>query len=213
MMIERVTMYKKNRNFTALILMAFFFLSCSAWAQEEKPTSLISPNEPIFRGFIWDLPPEIIMANEEGTFVGEEGGIYFYIDEHEDQRVTIGYEFRDNQLWRGRIYSEKHYVRPQDRLDALLAIQQDLTTRYGPPLREEFIWKNNFERNHPENWGWAVYRGHLEVFINWEAPETIITAYLGATEPLEPRLYVTYEKKGVQSILEAEKLREDLVFP
>lgn len=151
------------------------------------------------RGFVWGLSPTVILENERGTFMDEENGRLFYLDNIRGLKSTIGYEFDDNQLSRAQIFIEKRFTDPQDRIESLLTIQTDLNKRFGEPVVQDFRWRNEREKNFPENWGWAVYRGELFITLQWQNEQTDVTAYLGAKKQFSPELSVTYESRAVKA--------------
>lgn len=165
---------------------------------EEKKELLEKDFNGVVRGFVWGLPPTLILEEEEGTFLGEENGALFFLDYIRGLKCTIAYEFSENKLWRIRIFIEKNYFQPQDRLRDLLVVQADLDRRYGKPVKEEFKWVNEREKDWPDNWGWAVYRGELFVTLEWQDKETDVTAFLGARKKFEPQFNITYESRAIK---------------
>lgn len=164
----------------------------------------------VFRGFVWGLPPTIILEHEQGTFMGEEEGRLFYLDYIRGIKSTIGYEFLDNKLWRARIFIEKIYTNVQHRLDDLMTIRADLTKRYGAPVKEEFKWVKDTDKNFPESWGWAIYRSELFITIIWQDAETEVVAYLGAEKQYDPQMVITYTDRQVKET-QAKNARKTLL--
>jgi hypothetical protein len=167
------------------------------------------------RGFIWGLPKEVIKENERGTFVESSddqqtdraGDTLFFIDKIRGLYSSIGYEFQNNKLWRVRIFIEKKYFEPSDRLDDLLTIQADLNARFGIPVAQEMKWVDKREMNYPDSWGWAIFRSELFMTSIWRDEYTEVTAYLGAKEKYKPILSVTYE--DLPTKLKQEQLKQD----
>lgn len=189
---------------TLLILM--FFVPV-VMAQEVAPSE-----DTALRGFIWGLPKGIIRQNEKGTFMAEEGDTLFFLDTIRGLRTTIGYEFQDNKLWRAKVFIEKSYFEQQERLDDLLTIQTDLNNRFGAPVVEEMKWIKEREKDYPESWGWAIFRGELLMTSIWRNSKTEATTYLGATEKFKPILSVTYEHLPTKQALEQVR-QKDLLNP
>ncbi len=140
------------------------------------------------RGFVWGLPPTVILENEKATFVGEEDGRLFYLDYILEMRSTIGYDFMDDKLWRARVFIEKKYLDTQERLEDLMKIRKALVQRFGDPVDEQMVWHDNREKNWPDSWGWAVLRGELMMTIVFRNAETEVVVFLGAREKLNPNL-------------------------
>lgn len=209
-----------------IIIIAVFILlspaaSVQVQAQGKSKSSLSAADQAlldreflgVLRGFVWGLPPTIILENEKGTFIGEENGALFYLDYIRGLKSTIGYEFHDNKLWRARIFIEKDYTDMQDRIRDLLVIQEDLTRRYGKPVREDFKWIKDTDKNFPDSWGWAVYRSELFITIVWQNAETEVTAYLGAKNKYDPELTVAYVDRRVKQKFIEDKAKSLLKAP
>lgn len=161
------------------------------------------------RGFIWGLPKTVILEEEKGKFLEEKDGTLIYVDFIRGIRCTIMYEFQDDKLWRGRIFIEKRYTDPQDRIEDLLVIQNDLNARFGEPISQDFKWLDETEKNFPEKWGWAVFRRELFITNQWQNADTLVTASLGAPQRFFPQLSVTYE--SVQAKIDKANKREDII--
>lgn len=170
---------------------------------EEKRALLDKNLSGALRGFVWGLPPTTILENEKATFVGEEdigeGDVrLFYLDYLKGMRSTIGYDFQNDRLTQARIFIEKKYFNPQERIEDLMIIRRDLVKRFGEPVDETMAWHDNKERNWPKSWGWAVLRGELMIRIVFRDGETEVVASLGTKRRLnpdsdDPQLNITYK--------------------
>lgn len=207
-----------------IILIAILFLIPVAHAQEKEKLTKedLTPEDlallekdftGALRGFVWGLSPTVILENERGTFMGEENGSLLYLDYIRGLKSTIGYEFLDNKLWKARIFIEKEYVDQQNQLRDLMVIAEDLTKRLGEPVKEEFRWVKDREKNFPDKWGWAIYRSELFVTLAWEDEETIAIATLGAEKLYDPQLVVTYIDRRANATLQREKAKNPLNLP
>ena len=212
------------QKFLIITLLCLFGFSASAQeptrltASAQEPTRLTAKEQAllekdldgVLRGFIWGLPPTAILENEKGTFVGEENGALFYLDYIRGIRCTIGYEFDDNKLWRARIFVEKQYSDPQERIRDLLTIQTDLNKRFGQPVSENFKWLEDTDKDWPDSWGWAVYRGELFISVKWQTPESDVELKLGAPETYLPEMSIIYENHFVK-MAKASAIKDDLL--
>lgn len=199
---------KKNKIFISLLVLfgAFIFFAPLSYAyniEDNEGEYMFIGNDDVVRGFIWGLTPELIRAPaEKGTFIGKEvtegdTEVAFFIDKIWGIRHTIGYEFDENRkLWRVRLFNEKEYHYPQGRMEDLLTLQNYFTERYGPPVEENFFWKNNEQFNKVENWGWALYRGNLRVDMLWQSEESNIRISLKSPEPLNPEFTIVFEDRS-----------------
>ncbi len=206
-----------------LYLIFMVMLSCLVFAPYLVPTSYAQAVEKLtyaneneildtadVRGFIWGLPRSIILAEEKATFVEEEDGALFYVDYIRGIKASITYEFEDDKLFRVRIFSEKDYPNPQDRMEDLVKMKRDLDKRFGEPEEENFEWKKDTDKKFPESWGWAVYRGELLITLKWQSATTFVSAYLGASKPYYPVLSVTYEDAKAKKAKMERKAAEDI---
>jgi len=181
----------------------------------------------VLRGFVWNLPPTLILKNETGTFVGEEEGRLFYIDDIEigktqndpkKRRATIGYDFAEDQLWRARVFIEANYIDPRERMNDLIRVRNDLAQQYGEPVDEIMVWHDKKEQGWPESWGWAILRGELTMTLLFEDDDTIVRVFMGAKEKLNPTLEdpefnVTYVSKARTQSLKQQKTDNILNLP
>lgn len=170
------------------------------------------------RGFIWGLPKEIIRAEEKAIFAEEsaDGNILYYVETINKIPSSINYEFKNNKLYRVRIFSEKAYPLPQTRIDDYIKMKADIDARYGEPLAENFTWHNDREKDFPQMWGWAVKSGDLELETTWQDDETLVSLFTGgkADRVADPFLVVTFEDRKAK--LRAEKKRKektDFIIP
>lgn len=189
-----------NLRYFLICLLCFAFAAPS-YAQQNLDDDLV------FRGFIWGLSKETIKENEKATFMSEEEDKLFFLDIIDGRRSTIGYEFLNNKLWRTKIFVEKTYYNPQDRIDDLLSIQEKITQKFGAPTEENFQWFDKSQINDFYGWGWAVYRAELVMTSVWQKGNTEVQTYLGAKEKFLPNLIVTYTHIPTKTLYEKEQLK------
>lgn len=148
------------------------------------------------RGFVWGLPSSIIKAEEKAIFVEEdETGALFYVDTIRDLKSSVTYEFENDKLFRVQTFIEKKYSKPQERVQDLVKIKQDLVRRFGEPESEEFDWATDTDKGSPEVWGWTVYRGELTITLKWKTSRSLVTVYLGSPTKYDPIFVITYEDR------------------
>ena len=206
-------------KFFTLFTIVFFLCLPLSYAQNSNAQSIEGEDldrildQANVRGFIWGLPKEIIRAEEKGEFVeeSEEGDVLFFLDKIRGMHVSLNYEFEDNKLHRVRIFSENGYPLPSHRLDDLMQMKRDLVQRFGEPIDEQMIWKNNKNKMFPDMWGYDVLLGDLKIIINWESSDTLVTAYLGEGKELyEPILFITYEDRRAK-LLKIKQQQKDVL--
>ncbi len=216
---------RKIQKFLSIILLCllavFSVASVSAFAQEDsslgnaslnsKDQALLDKNlEGVVRGLIWGVPRSVVLENEKGTLMEDKDGALFYLAYIRGLRCTIGYEFSDDKLWRSRIFIEKKYWDPQDRIKDLMIVQADLEKRFGKPTHEEFKWLKDTDKNWPDSWGWAILRGELFISIKWETEDSNIEIKIGTHEKLNPKFSVIYESRKIK-LAKAKEIRESLI--
>jgi hypothetical protein len=191
-----------------------FLSDAQAQEQEEiRPPISLEMRERIVdeahvRGFIWGLPPSVIKEQEAGIFVEQaDDGTLFFVDTIDDMKSSLTYEFENDKLSRVRIFSERTYNRPQDRINDLAKVKRYLDARFGDPIKEDFEWKSDRDKKFPDQWGWAVYRGELNITITWGDAETFVTAFLGSKKPFRPALFFIYEDAKARQAKESEALK------
>lgn len=198
-----------------ILFVVLSFVPLPILAQESEQLSYEDASEILdqadVRGFIWGLPPSIIKAEEKSIFVEEaDDGTLFYVDNIRGIKSSITYEFEYNKLNRVSIFSENEYPKPQDRIDDFVKIKRDLDQRFGVPTEENFDWKKDTDKKYPDQWGWTVYRGDLDITITWKNVDTLVTAYLGSPEPYDPVLFVTYEDRKAKQAKADKKNKKSL---
>lgn len=180
---------------------------------EEGDNYLFQGSEDVVRGFLWGLPQIAILDNEKGTLISDEGDLIFYLDNVLGARSVIGYEFNDDKLWRVKIFNERKYSVPQDRIEALLSYQKILEARYGEPLDEQFMWRSEYEKNHPDNWGWAVYRGNLAIKILWQTEDSIVTLSLKTPKQYKPEMVIAFTERKTEAKIQDDKEKLGIMAP
>lgn len=173
----------------SLFMIVVFSFSNAVMAEEaEDYTGVV-------RGVIWDIRPVDIEEHEAAPLITREDQALFYRDDVYDRESTIGYQFKNNKLHRIRIDIYEHYTDVQDWIALFMDMQRDLSKKWGTPLSEDFIWYNDYEKNFPDHWGAAVFKGDLEIVSAWADQETLVTATLKASEKYHPAISIVYEKR------------------
>ena len=187
-----------------LSLMIMMLGMAYAYAQEEI---VVEEDAGIVRGLVWGVTPSMVLQYEQAELFGEEKNTLFYLDAMWGFKSLIGYEFSDDGLWRVRVFNEKDYRRnPPELIADMLKIQQNIADIYGEPTVIDFKWLDDKEKNYPEFWGWALYRGELDVVVQWDLDETEITMRGFAEEIQKPQVVVDFIHKKRRPVEETKKL-------
>lgn len=84
------------------------------------------------------------------------------------------YYFADNKLVAGRyVFMDEHtnknsYIKDFESVKALLM------QKYGGPVKDVVIWKDDLYKDDPFYWGMAVAAGHLIYQTQWKTEDTMI---------------------------------------
>lgn len=199
--------------------MMFFVFSGLAIAQDDAPiVGTYADQDEILdmadvRGFIWGLPPDIIKKEEKGTFVQEDpDGTLYYVDRARGIKFSITYEFKDNKLYKVQMFSVEKYSVPQKRIDDLIKIKRDLDQRFGEPIKEDFNWVKDYNKKHPDQWGWAVYSQDLFITMEWQNTHSFVTAYLGTPKMYDTVLAVTFEDIQTKKQATVDEAKENMLI-
>lgn len=200
-------------KFFYVFLTLVFFISIAAKVDAQIPEEIM----PV-RGFIWGLPSDVIKENEQGRYVDTEefdaqNKALFFVDTIRNMHSSIAYEFYNDTLWQARIFIDKTYFDPQDRMVDILTIHTDLNKRFGEPVDEQMIWRDAREKNFPDSWGWAIFRQELTMITTWREGDTMVTAHVGAKEKYKPTMRVTYTHLPTKLKLEQKNVEQDFWHP
>jgi hypothetical protein len=88
------------------------------------------------------------------------------------------YIFVSDQLVRGRYGFLAEHSNKNDFISDYHRIKSILTRKYGRPLEDETLWKNDLYRDDPDEYGFAVSLGHLVYYANWKTVHTEISLVL-----------------------------------
>jgi hypothetical protein len=176
----------ERNDFLRFVFLTLTVLLCAAPAMAQAV--------PAFRYFIWDVGREDVRAFETAKWYKDDGESSFYVEQPDEFRRTIRYDFRNDKLWRAQFsYNELQYPTPFMVLDRAAAEQVELEKIYGLPTREEFIWNSPRYRPYPELLGSAFRMGDVRIRTTWELPDSkvVMESY---NDGYEYQLYYTAEK-------------------
>lgn len=196
-----------------VIIFALLIFPLCASAQEDRTVvpkiDELSETPNTVRGFVWGVTVDDIKEYEKGKFLGEDGELIYYEGEMFSETVALTYEIIDEELNAMQAVIRKFFSRPQDRIDMMLSIKEQISEEYGEPIEENFIWSDNREKYYPQFWGWAVYRGELSIETIWQDDNTVVTAKLWSPKQYHPQISVTYENRLTHERLEQDEIRVD----
>lgn len=147
-----------------------------------------------FRGFIWGVSPEDVRHFEKAIFYKEDKGSLLFLDQPDEFRRLIRYDFDGGKLWRARYdYVELTLPNSAAVMDRVADLERELTSQYGKPSKQELIWKNRLYANYPQFWARSFLSGDLKFRTEWDFGDTKIVLQ-SFHDDLYYQLFYTAEK-------------------
>ena len=107
--------------------------------------------------------------------------------------LAVGWYFRKKN---SRVGSNKNdYIADYKNLKEILA------EKYGSPLFDREVWKNELYRDDYQDWGLAISVGHLVYATQWETDKTYISILLQG-DNFKINLGIYYESKQLKPLRE-----------
>jgi hypothetical protein len=174
----------------------------------ERKTPDSSKETTDFRRTSWKMTKVQVKKVETDSLYHEKSDELTYRSRLSGLDCGVSYEFLDNKLNSvSCVITEKHtdenmYLRDRER------IRNALVEKYGQPVLDDTLWKNDLFRNEPLHWGLAVSAGQLSFSTAWQTNNT--TIILGLTgDNYMCVLGVTYSCRDLEKeSLERERKRE-----
>lgn len=149
---------------SALLFLLVFLMAMPAMAQ-----SAPAP----FRGFIWGATPQDVRHFEKGVFYKEDKGSLFFLEQPDEFRRMIQYDFDNGKLWRARYdYLEFNIPNSAAVMDVFTDLEWALTAQYGKPTKQELIWRSRMYRDYPQFWARSLLSGDLRFRTEWNFGDT-----------------------------------------
>ena len=131
-----------------------------------------------FRKITWGMNREEVKAAERGTIVFEnEDEVDFMVPDF-DNYFKCGYNFLEDKVYRSTYIFIGEFTNKNDYIYEYERWKEVLIKKYGQPTSDKWEWKDDLLKNDKQEWGTAVYAGHLEYSAQWETPTTKIAIML-----------------------------------
>ena len=124
----------------------------------------------------------------------------------------IGYIFIKNQLTRVKYIFNNEHSNKNEFIDDYKNIRELLIKKYGTPVKNETIWKNDLFKKDYDQWGTAISIGHLGYFSTWENNKTYIICYLNG-DNYEIKFGIEYSSiklKDLEDSISNKKVMDEL---
>lgn len=168
-----------------------------------ETTRMVATNPP-FRNIQWGMSMEEVKKVETSKLLEEKPDLMNYQDSVNGLDTWVLYIFVDNRLVRAGYYFIERHSNKTDYISDYKTLDKSLTQKYGRPVHEDTIWKNDLYQDDPEDWGMALSVGHLVMLEKWETLETIVEHVLSG-DNFDIIHVVNYRSKALGSLEELKK--------
>jgi len=164
-----------------------------------------------FRRARWGMTKTQVLKTETAKLMMDTTirgvDLLIYTGEVAGFNCNIGYIFAEGKLVRGKYMFTHSHSNKNDYILDFNKLKEILTKKYGKPIEDKRLWKNDLYRDDPQYWGFAISLGHLIYLATWETPATdttdttIITLLLNG-ENFEIMFCIEYLSKNLHKLEE-----------
>ncbi len=95
-----------------------------------------------------------------------------------DKQMAVEYFSAGDKLCRAGYTLIERYLNENRYVADYMDFKEVLYGKYGEPVEDKTVWKNNIFKSNSSQWGVAVAAGYLSFFSIWETDDTMIQASL-----------------------------------
>ncbi len=154
------------------------FLTCCVVFTVLFSAVAIGAEKYTFRKTRWGMSQEQIMDSEESKLYLRGERNLVYNAKVLEKEMIIDYFLIDDKLIRAGYTLAENHIADNQYIGDFGEIKEVLNRKYGDPIEDRTIWKNDYFKSNLRQWGTAVSVGHLSFFSAWETDSTVITASL-----------------------------------
>lgn len=138
------------------------------------------PENPDFHSSAWGMTMDEVKKVETNLqFIDEEpNALTSSTTSVAGKNANLIFSFDDSGLTAGMIYFELKHSNDNLYIEDFEDIRKALTEKYGAPIIDKQVWKDDLFMNSPDDWGVAVAAGHLQYLAQWEMENNKISLYL-----------------------------------
>ncbi len=162
-----------------------------------------------FRKTNWGINKAQVKITEKGKIVKEDENLIAYQGNISGLDCFIFYILAEGKLVRAKYAFTETHSNKNDYIPDYNSLKETLIKKYGKPIEDSHLWKNDLYRDDNQNWGFAVSLGHLVYFADWETSTTNISLALYG-ENYEISLAIEYQSKKLKSLEEKAKQKKTL---
>lgn len=154
---------------------------------------------PDFRNTKWGMTKDEVKASEniEASTLDEvaDNELFYPNIKLLDYPCTMIYYFQDEKLYQGLYNITTEHSIKNDYISDYDNLKKNYIEVYGEPKKDNVVWKDDLLKDNPEDYGNAVYAGHLKYSSIWETDTTNIYLIL-SSDNYNMTFIVIYEQKG-----------------
>jgi hypothetical protein len=161
-----------NKKILLLITVLIFIFPCLSVHSQEND----------FRKTNWGMTKEDVKSTENKDIIDEvldaTEEVIVYKDQISSFDCFIGYIFVKNKLASAGYYINEEHSNKNAYIDDYEKLKDLLSKKYGDPINDDVVWRDDFYKKDKSDWGLAISIGDLIYKSFWETPTTEIELLL-----------------------------------
>jgi len=177
-----------------------------------KYIEISEKNGATFRKVPWGLSKEDVKKIENKEVAYENDKALWYSTSLAGLKCSAIYVFAADKFIRGRYYIDESHSNNNDYIDDYDKLKQLLKEKYGEPLEDKQIWKDDLYKNDYSEWGIAVASGKMFYYATWENEDSKIEIQLWG-DNFRVKETIDYTSKifgDLENQLNNQKAKDDL---
>lgn len=161
-----------------------------------------------FRNNRWGMSRSEVIAREgmpdkvERLGSGGYGRALYFTDvEVAGIKAMMFFFFTENKLTKSGYIFTKTYNDKNNHIDNFEKVRSIVSDKYGPPEFDEKKWSDDLFKGYPDDYGFAVAKGHLSYKAIWRTPRSKIFLILRGKK-MEVTHMIHYYSKKFEDLVE-----------
>lgn len=161
-----------------------------------------------FRQTRWGMSKLQVKNSENSQPLFDKKGELTYSVKIAGINAFAAYYFVDSILVKSAYVFEQNYSNRNDYIRDYKKVKDILTRKYGDPIMDETVWRNDLYRDDPQDYGFAISIGHLVYRSKWITPNTEIKLVLHGNK-YKISFVAIYEGIKYQNMIESQKNKKE----
>lgn len=177
--------------------------------EKEEEKSVVNPT---FRNTTWGMSKQEVKDSEDAELGTEDDDILLYSYKLDGLDCFLFYSFIDDKLFKSGYMINEEHTNPTDYISDFKKLKDSLISKYGNPVIDDEIWKDDLYKDDPSDWGMAILTGDLIYKAVWDTDDTAIMVILQG-DNFHKTFAVAYESKEYSDLNEtkqSESIKNDL---